>query len=150
MSLTKSKTAKFVAGIAGFAIALAFVVTPVTTSAATIAELQAMIASLSAQLAALSGTPATTGGYTFNTNLMLGSKGVDVMNLQKVLNMSADTKVASSGAGSPGSESSYFGGLTKAAVVKFQVKNGITPAVGYVGPITRAKQIGRASCRERV
>src|SRR3989344_3684600 len=139
MSLTKSRTAKFVAGIAGFAIALAFVVTPVTTSAATIAELQAMIASLSAQLAALSGTPATTGGYTFNTNLMVGSKGADVMNLQKVLNMSADTQVASTGAGSPGNETSFFGPATKAAVMKFQTKNGISPVAGYVGPVTRAK-----------
>ncbi len=138
MNLTKSRTAKFVAGIAGFAMALSFVVTPVTTSAATVAELQAMIASLSAQLAALSGTPATTG-YTFNTNLTLGSKGTDVMNLQKVLNMSADTKVASTGAGSPGMETSTFGPMTKAAVVKFQVKYGITPAAGYVGAITRAK-----------
>ncbi|MCX6702078.1 MAG: peptidoglycan-binding domain-containing protein [Candidatus Zambryskibacteria bacterium] len=139
MSLTKSRTAKFVAGIAGFALALSFVVTPVTTSAATIAELQAMIASLSAQLAALSGTPATTGSYTFNTNLTLGSTGTDVMNLQKVLNSSADTQVAATGVGSPGSESSYFGGLTKAAVMKFQTKYGITPVAGYVGAITRAK-----------
>lgn len=139
MNLTKSRTAKFIAGIAGFAMALSFVVTPVTTSAATVAELQAMIASLSAQLAALSGTPVATTGYTFNTNLTLNSKGTDVMNLQKVLNMSADTQVASTGAGSPGNETSFFGPATKAAVVKFQVKYGITPAAGYVGAITRAK-----------
>ena len=139
MKLTKSRTAKFVAGLAGFAMALSFVVTPVSTSAATIEELQAMIASLSAQLAALSGTPAQSTGYTFNTNLTLGSKGTDVMNLQKVLNMSADTKLAGTGAGSPGLETSYFGPATRAAVVKFQVKYGITPSVGYVGAITRAK-----------
>jgi hypothetical protein len=139
MNLTKSRTAKFIAGIAGFAMALSFVVTPVTTSAATVAELQAMIASLSAQLAALSGTPVASTGYTFNTNLTLNSKGTDVMNLQKVLNMSADTQVASTGAGSPGNETSFFGPATKAAVVKFQVKYGITPAAGYVGAITRAK-----------
>src|SRR3989344_5995421 len=138
MSLTKSRTAKFVAGIAGFAIALAFVVTPVTTSAATIAELQAMIASLSAQLAALSGTPVATG-YQFNTNLTLNSRGTDVLNLQKVLNLSADTQVALVGAGSPGNETSFFGGLTKQAVMKFQSKYGISPVAGYVGPMTRAK-----------
>lgn len=33
----------------------------------------------------------------------------------------------------------YFGSLTKDAVIKFQIKNNISPAVGYVGPITRAK-----------
>src|SRR3989338_8886770 len=138
--ITKSRTAKFVAGFVGFAIALSFVVTPVTTSAATIAELQAMIASLSAQLAALSGCTASTGaGYTFNTNLTVGSRGTDVMNLQKTLNMSSDTKLAGTGAGSPGMETSTFGPATKAAVIKFQIKNGITPAIGYVGPITRAK-----------
>lgn len=139
MNLTKSRTAKFVAGLAGFAIALSFVVTPVTTSAATIAELQAMIASLSAQLAALSGTPVTTTGYQFNTNLTLNSKGTDVLNLQKALNFSADTQVALTGAGSPGNETSFFGVLTKQAVSKFQVKYGITPTAGYFGPITRAK-----------
>ncbi|MFA5888947.1 MAG: peptidoglycan-binding protein [Candidatus Paceibacterota bacterium] len=136
MNLTKSRTVKFVATLAGFALAIAFVVTPV--SAATIAELQAQIAALSAQLSALSGTP-TTGSYTFNTNLTMGSKGTDVMNLQKVLNSSADTQVAASGVGSSGNETSYFGGLTKAAVMKFQTKHGISPVAGYVGPITRAK-----------
>jgi hypothetical protein len=75
----------------------------------------------------------------FNTNLTVGSKSTDVMNLQKVLNMSADTKVAASGAGSPGMETSTFGPATKAAVIKFQTKYGISPAAGYVGAITRAK-----------
>ena len=32
----------------------------------------------------------------------------------------------------------YFGGLTKAAVMKYQTANGITPVSGYVGPKTRA------------
>lgn len=76
--------------------------------------------------------------YTFNTNLTIGSTGADVVNLQKVLNMSPDTMVASSGAGSPGMETSYFGDMTKAAVMKFQTKYEITPAAGYVGSITRA------------
>lgn len=47
--------------------------------------------------------------------------------------------MAASGVGSAGNESSYFGALTKAAVIKFQKKYSITPAVGYVGAITRAK-----------
>ncbi len=136
---SKSSIAKYVAGFVGIALALSFVVTPVTTSAATVAELQAMIASLSAQLSAMSGSAPASTGYTFNTNLTVGSKGADVMNLQKVLNMSADTQVASTGAGSPGSETSTFGPATKAAVIKFQTKNGISPAAGYVGAITRAK-----------
>jgi len=76
--------------------------------------------------------------YTFSTNLRLGSTGADVANLQRVLNSSADTMVSASGAGAPGSETTYFGAKTRAAVIKFQIKNSIVPAVGFVGPITRA------------
>lgn len=144
MNLPKSK---LIMGIVGTAVAIGFALTPVIVSADTASDLQAQInsllatiQSLQAQLSAVTGGSSSTGtGYTFNTNLTVGSTGADVMNLQKVLNMSADTQVASTGAGSPGNESSYFGALTKAAVAKFQTKNGISPAAGYVGPITRAK-----------
>lgn len=76
---------------------------------------------------------------TWSVNLTMGSKGSDVMKLQQFLNMDSGTMVASSGAGSAGMETSSFGGLTKAAVMKFQTKNGISPVSGYVGPLTRAK-----------
>lgn len=137
--ITKSRTAKLAIGFVGAAVALSFAITPIMASAATIAELQAMIADLSAQLAALSGSAAATPSYTFSANLTVGSTGADVMNLQKMLNSSADTQLASSGVGSPGNETSYFGSLTRAAVMKFQTKNGISPVAGFVGPITRAK-----------
>lgn len=142
------KLTKLVSGFVVFAMALSFVVTPVTASAATAAELQAQITSLMATINALqsqlnttSGTTVSTSGtgYTFNTNLTVGSKGTDVLNLQKVLNMSSDTTVALTGAGSAGMETSYFGPATKAAVMKFQTKYGISPVAGYVGSITRAK-----------
>lgn len=141
---SKSRTAKLGAAVVGFAMALS-IVAPSLASADTASDLQAQINSLLATISSLqSQLSATTGssmstGYVFNTNLTVGSKSADVMNLQKVLNMSADTKVAASGAGSPGSETSTFGPATKAAVIKFQVKYGITPAAGYVGAITRAK-----------
>lgn len=145
MNLTKSTTAKLVSGFVGIAMAAgAFV--PALASAQSATDLQAQINSLlatisalQAQLSATTGGSTASTGYTFNTNLTVGSKGTDVMNLQKVLNMSADTKVASTGAGSPGMETSTFGPATKAAVIKFQNKYGITPAAGYVGAITRAK-----------
>jgi peptidoglycan hydrolase-like protein with peptidoglycan-binding domain len=63
--------------------------------------------------------------------------GDDVLALQKLLNANGFT-LAASGAGSPGNETTYFGALTRAALAKFQAANGISPAAGYYGPITRA------------
>jgi len=144
MTLTKSKTARVAAGFLGFAMAASAFV-PALASAQS-ADLQsqinallATISALQAQLSATTGGSTVTTGYTFNTNLTMGSKGTNVMNLQKVLNGVDGTQLATVGAGSPGNETSNFGGLTRAAVVKFQQKFGITPAVGYVGPVTRAK-----------
>ena len=131
-------------------IAIATIVTVAVTMAgpafgATIEELQAQINALLAQLASLQaqlGTPTGTGActdITFSRNLTIGSSGTDVKCLQSILNQSADTQVAASGVGSAGSETLYFGNLTKAAVSKFQAKNAISPTAGFVGSITRAK-----------
>jgi len=70
-------------------------------------------------------------------SLQVGSNGADVKALQMFLNSNASTQIAASGAGSPGSETTYFGGLTKAAAIKFQAANGVSP-IGIVGPATRA------------
>ncbi len=75
-----------------------------------------------------SGTVTTTGsatsGYTFATDLTVGSKGADVTALQNLLGISPAT--------------GYFGSLTKAALIKYQLEKGITPAAGYFGSKTRA------------
>lgn len=151
------KTKKFVAAFAGLTLAAAMTVSaavPVSAAALTPAQVSAIISLLQSfgadqstinnvQASLTGGTPTggttTTTGYTFNVNLTIGSKGADVMNLQKVLNSDSATMVAATGAGSPGLETSTFGPLTQSAVIKFQKKYGITPAVGYVGPVTRAK-----------
>ena len=78
--------------------------------------------------------------------LSVGIASNDVKRLQQVLNADPDTKIAASGAGSPGKETTYFGSLTRAALQKFQCKQKIicsgtpsTTGYGNLGPKTRAK-----------
>ncbi len=120
---------------------VAFAQTSSSTAAlqAQIAALLAQVQQLQAQLSSNGGsTVSTTSSYTFSSNLTVGSKGADVKALQQFLNGHGYT-VATSGAGSAGNESTYFGPATKAALAKFQAANGVSPAVGYFGPLTRAK-----------
>src|SRR5687767_8120286 len=72
----------------------------------------------------------------FTRDLTLGVEGEDVRCLQQYLNGAGFT-VASEGVGSAGHETTQFKTLTQAAVVKWQSSNGITPASGYFGPISR-------------
>lgn len=79
----------------------------------------------------------------FTRSLTVGSTGSEVMAVQQFLNANG-AQVSATGAGSPGQESTYFGAKTKAAVAKFQAANGVSPAVGYWGPLTRA--VANAKC----
>lgn len=81
----------------------------------------------------------TDAAMTWSRSLKLGSRGADVKDLQMFLNMCADSKVANSGAGSPGLETTYFGPATKAAVIKWQAARGVSPTSGLFGPLSRAK-----------
>ena len=109
----------------------------IATSVAVIGGIVAGAVSASAAL----NLPTMSCNYMFNTNMKQGSRGTDVMNLQKVLNMYPQTMVAESGAGSPGMETSTFGPATKRAVNKFQalhlVELGITAPTGNVFAGTR-------------
>lgn len=125
---------------------------PATTraqSSMTTAELQSLLNQLLAQLSAVQNNQSVNGAcpYVWTRSLGQGSTGTDVMRLQKFLNMSADTRLAISGAGSPGLETQYYGPITAAAVAKFQTKYraeilaplGLSNATGYFGPSSRAK-----------
>ena len=72
----------------------------------------------------------------FPRDLTLGSVGNDVHELQIFLNAHG-FKIADSGLGSPGGETTVFGALTKKALIAYQTARDITPAVGYFGPKTR-------------
>ena len=121
--------------------------TPQTTLSVSALQLQlvTLMAQLKTALAQMqaAGTPIPEAAQpflettpTFTRNLALGSTGEDVRALQKYLN-SHGFPVASSGPGSPGNETLRFGGATRAALIQFQVANGISPASGYFGVITR-------------
>jgi len=153
---------KFVAIATGLTLAtMLFPVVP--AQALTAAELQSQIDDLLAtleglqdQLSDLTGEePAATGGaivgvpsdFTFDKALYAGMSDTDVKYLQIVLNSDGDTQLAETGAGSPGSETKYFGPITKAGAIKFQEKYadevlaswGLTSGTGYVGQTTRDK-----------
>jgi hypothetical protein len=82
-------------------------------------------------------TPVTNAPTaSFTKDLSLKSDGNDVQSLQIYLNTHGFI-IATTGPGSPGKETTYFGLLTQKALVKFQKANNITPAVGYFGPKTR-------------
>jgi len=70
--------------------------------------------------------------HIFNRVLTLGSKGSDVMALQKFLNARGYV-VAHSGPSSLGNETSYFGPGMQDALAKFQFASGVAPAHGYFG-----------------
>ncbi len=78
----------------------------------------------------------TSTKYTFTRNLKLYMTGADVKALQQYLNASGFT-VSLTGPGSKGAETTMFGGKTQAALIRYQKAKGITPAVGYFGPVTR-------------
>lgn len=117
-SITSNISARIAAGVLGLAVAFGFAF---------------------ALTAPVQADTSMCPSYSWTRNLQVGSTGADVMKLQQYLNSSAATQIAASGAGSPGAETSYFGNATKAAVMKFQTANGISPVAGFVGPLTRAK-----------
>jgi hypothetical protein len=80
---------------------------------------------------------------SITSNLRIGMSSSEILVLQKILNQNGFV-IASAGPGSPGSETNYFGTLTREAVRKFQCAKEIvcegseaTTGYGRVGPMTR-------------
>jgi len=114
----------------------AIVIPGPTASAATMEELQAQIQTLLQQITALQEQIRTTAAspsdcHTFAADLAIGKTGAEVTALQQFL--IANGYQINAGA------TGYFGGQTQQALVRFQADQGIHPAVGYFGPLTRAK-----------
>lgn len=92
------------------------------------------------------GAGSTASCTNFTRSLTIGDTGADVMELQKFLNGMGYT-VATSGAGAPGMETSYYGPATARAVSAFQeayaseilAPVGLTMGTGYFGNSTRAQ-----------
>jgi hypothetical protein len=80
----------------------------------------------------------------FTRDLELGLSGDDVLQLQQFLNTRGFT-VATTGPGSTGNESTYFGPQTQYALTRFQdayrtqvlLPAALTSGTGYFGPLTR-------------
>jgi len=85
--------------------------------------------------------------FIFENSLKKGITDIAVKYLQIILNKDKDTRLADTGVGSPGNETTYFGSLTKKAVIKFQEKYkdsvlspwNLTNGTGFVGQTTRDK-----------
>lgn len=117
--------------------------TSTTTDSTDRAALLAQIETLTKELVRLQSLlgvgSSIPSGFTFLTDLSIGSRTDDVQRLQQFLNSKGYiVNARPDGAGAPGRESTYFGDLTREALARFQAANSIAPAVGYFGPITRA------------
>ncbi|MGB4076674.1 MAG: peptidoglycan-binding protein [Minisyncoccia bacterium] len=134
MIASTNAVAKIAAVVAGLGlVAMSFASFAPAARAATTAELEAQVQALLAQIAALGGS-SSSSSTTFTMDLTLGSSGAEVTALQNWL--------IAEGYSIPAGATGYFGAQTQAALAAFQAANGISPASGYFGPITRAKVNG--------
>ena len=118
------------------------------TRALTSADLQAQITqvvqqiqqlqSLLDQLKAQEEIATIPSEFSFTQDLRLGQSSLGVKYLQIVLNQDPNTRVAQSGSGSLGNETTYFGMLTRTALINFQTKYSLTTS-GYTDANTRTK-----------
>lgn len=157
-----SAFAKVTTGVVAFSAGLfmlgfaSVVAAPNTADAQSNEELQAQIESLLNTIASLqsqvdgetsAGVSGECPASIYSSSLGEGDEGQSVRDLQVFLNMDADTQIASSGPGSPGNETNYYGSLTANAVSDFQAKYsadvlaplGLSAPTGYWGNSSQSK-----------
>jgi hypothetical protein len=88
------------------------------------------------------------GRAAFLRDLMYGAEGDDVQELQRFLNEHGFV-VSTTGPGSVGNETRYFGPATRAAVKRYQEANDIFPPEGYFGPKSRAHAEAKRDKKEK-
>lgn len=133
--------------LAGAFVAVAFAVTASSASALTTQELIDLLVGAGLltqdQVSAVVGTAggSTTGSSAacgpFTRDLTVGSSGSDVTTLQNFL--------MGQGQSIPAGATGYFGSQTQAALAGYQAANGIAPASGYFGPITKSNVATKCS-----
>lgn len=102
--------------------------------------------------------PAPLFAAELTRTLTFGMHGQDVRALQQFLNTDSETRIAETGAGSPGNETDYFGVATKRALIKFQEKYhsdilapiNLTRGTGIFGERTRAKVMATKTIAQKV
>lgn len=122
--------------LSGVAVVAPFAAVADHTTAHTIEQLTAQIAALQAQLVALAGG-STSGGTSagacsFTRDLTVGARGDDVKCLQDYLTSTGHYSFS-------GGSTGYFGPVTRNSTASWQGANNVAPAVGYFGPLSRAK-----------
>lgn len=100
-----------------------------TNSIAKVAAVVAMLGLVAMSFALVA--PKAHAATMFTMDMTVGSTGAEVTALQ--------TWLIAGGYSIPAGATGYFGAQTQAALAAYQAANGISPAAGYFGPITRAK-----------
>ena len=111
-----------------------FLIAGNSVTAATIDELLSQVAALQAQIKAFQSRNVASIGTIFTQNLTIGSTGSEVSALQQMLAAGGHLVMPA------GVAFGYFGSLTQKAVARWQASNGVAPAVGYWGPLSRVRQ----------
>jgi len=101
------------------------------TATKSFAKVAAIVAMLGLVVMSFASFAPAARAATFTMDLTIGSTGAEVTALQ--------TWLIAGGYSIPAGATGYFGAQTQAALAAYQKANGISPAVGYFGPITRAK-----------